>query len=56
MEYARHVREGTLDEVIVERTITWKTMFADGIWWIITAVMGFAALLMTAFIIWSVLD
>ena len=56
LEYARHVREGTLDEVIVERTITWKTMFADGIWWIITAVMGFAALLMTAFIIWSVLD
>ena len=56
LEYARHVSEGTLDEVIVERTITWKTMFADGIWWIITAVMGFAALLMTAFIIWSVLD
>jgi predicted CXXCH cytochrome family protein len=56
LEYARHVREGTLDEVLVERTITWKTMFADGIWWIITAVMGFAALMMTAFIIWSVLD
>ena len=56
LEYARHVRNGTLDEVIVEKTITWKTMFADGIWWIITLVMGFAALLMTAFIIWSVFD
>jgi cytochrome b subunit of formate dehydrogenase len=56
LEYARHVREGTLDEVLVERTITWKTRFADGIWWIITAVMGFAALMMTAFIIWSVVD
>jgi predicted CXXCH cytochrome family protein len=54
LEYARHVREGTLDEVLVERTITWRTLFADGVWWIITAVMGFAALLMTAFIIWSV--
>ncbi len=56
LEYARRVREGTLDEVLVERTVTWKTMFADSIWWIITAVMGFSALLMTAFIIWSVLD
>jgi len=56
LEYARRVREGTLDEVIVEKTITRKTIFADVIWWIITAVMGFAALLMTAFIIWSVFD
>ena len=56
LEYARHVREGTLDEVIVERKITWKTKFADVIWWTITLVMGFAALLMTAFIIWSVFD
>ncbi len=56
LEYARRVREGTLDEVIVEKTITRKTMFADGIWWIITAVMGFAAILMTAFIIWSLFD
>jgi hypothetical protein len=56
LEYARRVREGTLDEVIVEKTITRKTMFADAIWWIITLVMGFAALLMTAFIIWSVFD
>ena len=50
------MRNGTLDEVIVERTITWKTLFADGTWWIITLVMGFAALLMTAFIIWSMFD
>jgi cytochrome b subunit of formate dehydrogenase len=56
LEYARRVREGTLDEVIVEKTITRKTMFADAIWWTITLVMGFAALLMTAFIIWSVFD
>jgi cytochrome b subunit of formate dehydrogenase len=53
LEYARHVSEGTLDEVLVERTVTWRTMVADSIWWIVTAVMGFAALLMTAFIIWS---
>jgi len=56
LEYARRVREGTLDDVLVERTITWKTMFTDGIWWTITLIMGFAALLMTAFIIWSVFD
>jgi hypothetical protein len=56
LEYARHVREGTLDQVIVERKITWKTLFADAIWWTITLIMGFAALLMTAFIIWSVFD
>ena len=56
LEYARHVREGTLDEVLVERKITLKSMFADGLWWIITLVMGFAALLMTAFIIWSIFD
>jgi cytochrome b subunit of formate dehydrogenase len=54
LEYARHVREGTLDDVLVEKTVTWRTRFGDGIWWIITLVMGFAALLMTAFIIWSV--
>ena len=53
LEYARRVREGTLDKVIVEKTITRKTMFADAIWWTITLVMGFAALMMTAFIIWS---
>ena len=53
LEYARHLREGTLDDVLVERTITRKTMLSDGLWWIITGVMGCAALLMTAFIIWS---
>jgi cytochrome b subunit of formate dehydrogenase len=56
LEYARHVREGTLDDVLVEKTMTRRTMFADAIWWIITAVMGFAAVLMTAFILWSVVD
>ncbi|HTX69513.1 MAG TPA: cytochrome c3 family protein [Thermoleophilia bacterium] len=54
LEYARRVREGTLDEVLVERKITWKTLFSDGLWWLITLVMGFFALLMTAFIIWSI--
>jgi cytochrome b subunit of formate dehydrogenase len=53
LEYARHVSEGTLDEVLVEHTITWRTRFADSIWWIITGVMGVAALAMTVFIIWS---
>ena len=56
LEYARRVREGTLDDVLVEHTITRKTLFADAIWWTITLVMGFAAVLMTAFIIWSVFD
>jgi hypothetical protein len=36
--------------------VTWRTLFADGIWWLITLVMGFFALLMTAFIIWSLFD
>jgi cytochrome b subunit of formate dehydrogenase len=56
LEYARRVREGTLDDVLVERTVTWKTLFGDAIWWTITLVMGFAALLMTVFIIWSIFD
>jgi hypothetical protein len=56
LEYARHVREGTLDQVLVERKVTWKTLFGDAIWWTITLIMGFAALLMTVFIIWSVFD
>jgi cytochrome b subunit of formate dehydrogenase len=55
LEYARRVREGTLDDVLVEKTITWKTYVADTIWWIITLVAGFCAILMTAFIIWSIL-
>ena len=53
LEYARRVREGTLDEVLIERKITVGTLFSDGVWWLITIVMGFFALLMTAFIIWS---
>jgi predicted CXXCH cytochrome family protein len=56
LEYARHVREGTLDQVLVERKVTWKTLLGDAIWWTITLIMGFAALLMTVFIIWSVFD
>ena len=55
LEYARRVREGTLDDVLVEKTISWKTYVADTIWWIITLVAGFCAILMTAFIIWSIL-
>ena len=55
LEYARRVREGTLDDVLVEKTITWKTYVADTIWWIITLIAGFCAILMTAFIIWSIL-
>lgn len=56
LEYARRVREGTLDDVLVEHKVTWRTLFADAIWWVVTAVMGFSALLMTAFIIWSIFD
>lgn len=54
LEYARRVREGTLDDVLIEKTITLRTLLADGIWWLITAAAGIAALLMTAFIVWSV--
>jgi hypothetical protein len=54
LEYARHVREGTLDDMLIEKTITLRTLLADGIWWLITAAAGIAALLMTAFIVWSV--
>lgn len=56
LEYARRVREGTLDEVLVEKTITWKTCAADALWWLITLIAGVSAVMMTAFIIWSVFD
>jgi len=55
LEYARRVREGTLDDVLVEKRITWRTYAADVLWWLFTAVAGVSALLMTAFIIWSIL-
>jgi cytochrome b subunit of formate dehydrogenase len=54
LEFARRVREGTLNDVLVVKTITWRTYFADVIWWIITAIAGVSAILMTAFIIWSI--
>ena len=56
LEYARRVADGTLDDVLVERTVTWRTLLADALWWTITLVMGFAAVLMTVFIIWSIFD
>jgi cytochrome b subunit of formate dehydrogenase len=56
LEFARRVREGTLDQVLVEKRITWRTYAADVLWWTITAFAGFCAILMTAFIIWSVFD
>jgi cytochrome b subunit of formate dehydrogenase len=56
LEYARRVKEGTLDDVLVETTVTRRTLLADGIWWLITAAAGIGALLMTAFIIWSAVD
>jgi cytochrome b subunit of formate dehydrogenase len=56
LEYARRVREGTLNEVLVEKRITWKTYAADVLWWIITLIAGAGAIMMTAFIIWSVFD
>lgn len=54
LEYARRVREGTLNDVLVEKRITWRTYAADVLWWIITAIATGSALLMTAFIIWSI--
>ncbi len=54
LEWARRVREGTLDEVLVERRITWRTRLTDVVWWTITLFAGFCALLMTAFIVWTV--
>ena len=56
LEYARHVREGTLDEVLVEKSVSTGTLLADVLWWLITGVMGLAALAFTVFIIWSVVD
>ena len=56
LEYARRVREGTLDEVLVERRVTWRTYLADVLWWTFTAVAGLSAVLMSAFIIWTVFD
>ena len=56
LEYARRVREGTLDEVLIERRVTWRTYVADVLWWAFTAVAGVSAVLMTAFIIWTVFD
>ena len=56
LEYARRVREGTLNDVLIEKRITWRTYAADVLWWTITAFAGFCAILMTAFIIWSVFD
>jgi cytochrome b subunit of formate dehydrogenase len=56
LEFARRVREGTLDDVLVEKRITWKTYAADVVWWTITLIAGVSAIMMTAFIIWSVFD
>jgi predicted CXXCH cytochrome family protein len=56
LEYARHVREDTLDEVLVEKTVTAGTLFGDVMWWTITGFMGLAALAFTVFVIWSVVD
>jgi cytochrome b subunit of formate dehydrogenase len=56
LEYARRVREGTLDEVLVERRVTWRTYLADVLWWTFTLVAGLSAVLMSAFIVWTVFD
>jgi cytochrome b subunit of formate dehydrogenase len=56
LEYARHVREGTLNDVLIEKHVTWRTQVGDVFWWAITITAGIAALLMTAFVIWSVFD
>jgi len=56
LEYARRVREGTLDEVIVERRIAWWIQLADAVRGLFAAVAGQSAVLMTAFIIWKVSD
>ena len=56
LEYARRVREGTLDEVLHESTVTTGTLIGDVIWWIVTATAILAAVAFTAFTIWSVVD
>ncbi len=56
LEYARRVREGTLDEVLVERRIAWWIQLADAVRGLFAAVAGQSAVLMTAFIIWKVSD
>jgi cytochrome b subunit of formate dehydrogenase len=54
LEYARRVSDGTLNDVLVEKTITWKTYAADVLWWIITVIALASAAMMTAFIIWAI--
>jgi len=56
LEWARRVKEGTLEEVLVERPLTWRTKVADVVWWAITLFAGACAVLMTAFIVWTVID
>ncbi len=56
LEYARRLHDGTLNDVLVEKRITWRTYTGDVLWWIITAFAGFCAILMTVFVIWSVFD
>jgi cytochrome b subunit of formate dehydrogenase len=56
LEYARRVREGTLDEVLVERRITWRTHLADVLWWTLTIIAGIVALLFAVFIVWTIFD
>ena len=42
------MRAGTLDDVLLKRKITWKTLSPTACGGVITLVMGFRALLMTA--------
>jgi cytochrome b subunit of formate dehydrogenase len=56
LEYAKRVREGTLDEVLVERRITWRTHVTNAIWYTITVIAGLAAVAMTVFMVWSVVS
>ena len=56
LEYSRRVREGTLDEVLHESTVTTGTLIGNVIWWLITAAAILAAVAFTAFAIWSVVD
>jgi len=54
LEYERRVREGTLEEVLVVRRVTWRTRLNDVLWYTITVLAGIAAILMTLFIVWSI--
>jgi cytochrome b subunit of formate dehydrogenase len=56
LEYAGRLRQGTLDDVLIVRTVTWRTHVANAFWYAITVIAACAALAMLAFVVWSVVS